>query len=178
MGRSHDFDHEEPAMPTERRVGQQYLPLEPVDAATVSSQYSYSSKRSTAHSLSERSRPKGGSILPSSGRSVRSSGGKPKLNKPRHIDEDDDPFDEYVSTKSSKNSDGNQSRDDTECFSHLSDIDTAMALGELSENQRVALEQLDLSGSPDQIATMLGRVPGLTKNQVTLLVDVASSLAA
>jgi len=179
MGRSHDLDHDEPVMPTGRRVGQQYLPLEPVDAEPVSPQYSYSSKRSTAHSLSERSRPKGGSIHSSSGRtSFRSSRGKPKLNTPRHIDEDVDPFDEYVSTKSSKNSDGDQSRDDTECFSHLSDVDTAMALGELSEDQRLALEQLDLSGSKDEIASMLGRVPGLTMNQVTLLVDVASSLAA
>jgi hypothetical protein len=40
------------------------------------------------------------------------------------------------------------------------------------------LESLDLSGDRDQIAEMLGRVPGLTKNQVNLLVDVASSLAA
>jgi len=50
------------------------------------------------------------------------------------------------------------------------------ALGELSEEQRLALEQLDLSGSKEDISAMLKRVPGLTNNQVNLLVDVASSL--
>ena len=42
----------------------------------------------------------------------------------------------------------------------------------------MALEQLDLSGSREEIAAMLARVPGLTKNQVKLLVDVALSFTA
>lgn len=90
------------------------------------------------------------------------------------MEEGDELFDTYISTKSVA---GAQSRDDTECFSHASDVGTALALGDLSEEQRIALEQLDLSGSREELAAMLGRVPGLTKNQVNLLVDVASSLA-
>ena len=39
------------------------------------------------------------------------------------------------------------------------------------------LENLDLSGTKEEIASTLSRVPGLTKNQVNLLVDVAASLA-
>lgn len=103
----------------------------------------------------------------------------PKSSTPRLIppaDVKEEPFDTYVSTKLSSKSNADDTRDDTECFSHLTDVDTAMALGELSEEQRLALEQLDLSGSKKEIATMLSRVPGLTNNQVNLLVDVASSL--
>jgi len=103
----------------------------------------------------------------------------PKSSAPRimpPVDVKEDPFDTYVSTKLSSKSNTDDTRDDTECFSHLTDVDTATALGELSEEQRFALEQLDLSGSKDEIATMLRKVPGLTSNQVNLLVDVASSL--
>jgi len=95
---------------------------------------------------------------------------------PPVVTEKDEPFDTYVSTKSSIKSCADETRDDTDCFSHLTDVDTAMALGELSEEQRLALEQLDLSGSKEDISAMLKRVPGLTNNQVNLLVDVASSL--
>lgn len=128
----------------------------------------------------------------------------PKSSAPRImtlIDVKEEPFDTYVSTKLSSKSNTDDTRDDTECFSHLTDVDTAMvrslkrklinclriqsklinvtrqqALGELSEEQRLALERLDLSGSKEEIATMLRKVPGLTSNQVNLLVDVASSL--
>jgi len=111
---------------------------------------------------------------------------KKKVHKKRAeiIEEEEDTlFDEYVSTKSATNRNStadDQTRDDSECgaFSHDSDVDTAMALGELTEEQRLALESLDLGGSKEDIAAMLSKVPGLTKNQVNLLVDVASSLVA
>ena len=67
-----------------------------------------------------------------------------------------------------------QTRDDTDC---IDDADSLVALTELTEEQREALENLDLSGTKEEIASTLSRVPGLTKNQVNLLVDVAASLA-
>jgi myosin heavy subunit len=67
-----------------------------------------------------------------------------------------------------------QTRDDAECFD---DADSLVALTELTDEQRQALENLDLSGTKEEIAATLSRVPGLTKNQVNLLVDVAASLA-
>lgn len=51
-----------------------------------------------------------------------------------------------------------------------------MTLRELTTEQTSLLESLDLSGSKEQILEMLGKVPGLTKTQVNLLVDVACSL--
>eukprot|EP00569_Conticribra_weissflogii_P000957 CAMPEP_0171354830 /NCGR_PEP_ID=MMETSP0878-20121228/44911_1 /TAXON_ID=67004 /ORGANISM="Thalassiosira weissflogii, Strain CCMP1336" /LENGTH=604 /DNA_ID=CAMNT_0011860817 /DNA_START=133 /DNA_END=1947 /DNA_ORIENTATION=+ len=101
----------------------------------------------------------------------------------------DNSFDYYVSTTSSHRDVGNNSyqdsvdaRDDGHggvSFdgSNLSDVDTAIALGDLTDEQREALESLDLTGGKDEIAETLSRVPGLTKKQVSLLVDVASSLA-
>jgi myosin heavy subunit len=68
-----------------------------------------------------------------------------------------------------------QNRDDTDC---LDDADSLVALTELTDEQREALENLDLSGTKEEIAATLSRVPGLTRNQVNLLVDVAASLAA
>ena len=106
-------------------------------------------------------------------------------------EDDDELFDTYVSTKPRHNRrtggrggsvrpEDDQMRDDLEeldtSYSHESDI-TASALGELTEEQRLALENLDLSGDKDQIEAMLRKVPGLTRNQVQLLVDVATSLA-
>jgi len=163
-----------PTPPPEHRTSQQYSRVEPA-AAERRSQYSYSSNESARHPPSSEQ----------SSRSARSSKSLPRATMPPPspdiIDEEEDPFDTYVSTKASKSASSDQTsdqtRDDTEAFSHQSDVSTAMALGELSEDQRVALEQLDLSGSKEQIAAMLGRVPGLTRNQVNLLVDVASSLA-
>lgn len=123
---------------------------------------------------------------------TRSATKQPATKKPAHhhkretmpeLDEDEEAlFDTYVSTKSATSV---QTRDDSESgiksydtkFSHESDVGTALALGELTEEQTLALESLDLGGTREQIADMLGKVPGLTKNQVTLLVDVASSLA-
>ena len=69
-----------------------------------------------------------------------------------------------------------QSRDDDDLVSLDSDIDTA-ALGDLSPEQQEALLNLDLSGSTQEVASSLRKVPGLTENQVTLLLQVASSLA-
>ena len=69
-----------------------------------------------------------------------------------------------------------QSRDDEDLVSLDSDIDTA-ALGDLSPEQQEALLNLDLSGSTKEVASSLRKVPGLTENQVTLLLQVASSLA-
>jgi len=40
------------------------------------------------------------------------------------------------------------------------------------------LENLDLGGTKEEIAMTLSKVPGLTKTQISVLVDVASSLAA
>ena len=104
-------------------------------------------------------------------------------------------IDTYVSTKSSSSNASTEftaksvpprssleyeTRDDYEAidtsYSLQGNIDGA--LGTLTAEQTSVLESLDLSGDRDQIAEMLGRVPGLTKNQVNLLVDVASSLAA
>ena len=68
-----------------------------------------------------------------------------------------------------------QTRDDMDC---LDDADSIVALTELTDEQREALENLDLSGTKEEIAATLSRVPGLTKNQVNLLVDVAASLSA
>ncbi|KAL7554675.1 hypothetical protein ACHAWF_018217 [Thalassiosira exigua] len=102
----------------------------------------------------------------------------PKSMKPRQPFQEEDPFafDTYVSTKSSRRSGARQARDDDDCYSHPSDVVTALALGELTEEQRLALERLDLGGSREEITAMLSRVPGLTENQVKLLVDVASSI--
>lgn len=89
-------------------------------------------------------------------------------------------IDTYVSTKSITRGDteDDQARDDSEVFdnsfSNQGDIE---ALGVLTEEQRLALERLDLSGGRAELAKMLGKVPGLTKKQVNLLVDVASSLS-
>ena len=106
--------------------------------------------------------------------------------------EDEDVFETYVSTK--KNADTCESgrseyyeaspedeRDDYECaidtsYSNESELDKALAIGNLTQEQREALEDLDLSGDRDQIAMKLSLIPGLTKNQISLLVDVASSL--
>jgi hypothetical protein len=104
-------------------------------------------------------------------------------------------IDTYVSTKSSASNAGSESaaksvprratrehetRDDYEAMdtSYSLQGNKDGALGTLTVEQAMMLESLDLSGDRDQIAEMLGRVPGLTKNQVNLLVDVASSLAA
>mmetsp|Transcript_4238 Transcript_4238/g.6191 ORF Transcript_4238/g.6191 Transcript_4238/m.6191 type:complete len:113 (+) Transcript_4238:1-339(+) len=70
-----------------------------------------------------------------------------------------------------------QSRDDDDVLSIDSDIDTAV-LGNLSPEQQEALLNLDLSGNTAEVAIQLKRIPGLTNNQVTLLLQVASSLAA
>jgi len=106
--------------------------------------------------------------------------------------EDEEVFETYVSTK--KNADTGESgrseyyeaspedeRDDYECaidtsYSNESELDKALAIGNLTVEQREALEDLDLSGDRDQIAMKLSLIPGLTKNQISLLVDVASSL--
>ncbi|KAL9189103.1 hypothetical protein ACHAXT_011593 [Thalassiosira profunda] len=97
-------------------------------------------------------------------------------------EEEEAPFDTYVSQSMVP---ADESRDESEVFdglsrgfSHESDVDAALALGELTDEQRMALEELDLGGTREEIAAMLGRVPGLTRNQVNLLVDVASSLVA
>ncbi|KAL3816818.1 hypothetical protein ACHAXA_008681 [Cyclostephanos tholiformis] len=90
----------------------------------------------------------------------------------------DGSFETYVSksTVQSAPSEEYESRDDFEAIDvSYTPLDTA--LGELTEEQTSVLESLDLSGNRDQIADMLGKVPGLTKNQVNLLVDVALSLA-
>ncbi|KAL7498366.1 hypothetical protein ACHAWT_009414 [Skeletonema menzelii] len=70
-----------------------------------------------------------------------------------------------------------QSRDDDDVLSIDSDIDTAI-LGNLSPEQQEALLNLDLSGNTGEVAIQLKKIPGLTNNQVTLLLQVASSLAA
>jgi myosin heavy subunit len=82
-----------------------------------------------------------------------------------------DDFDEYI-TETYKV----QSRDDDDIVSIDSDIDTA-DLGDLSPEQQEALRNLDLSGGSAEVAKALKKVPGLTDNQVTLLLQVASSLA-
>ena len=51
-----------------------------------------------------------------------------------------------------------------------------MTLRELTTEQTSVLIGLDLSGNREQIMEMLSKIPGLTKTQVNLLVDVASSL--
>lgn len=96
-------------------------------------------------------------------------------------EEEEEQLDTYVSTKPvmTKRSGGDTNheyddeRDDVEDLSYCSD----QSLGELTEEQRHALENLDLSGSNDEIKAMLEMVPGLTTHQVQLLVDVATSLA-
>ena len=70
-----------------------------------------------------------------------------------------------------------QSRDDDDVLSIDSDIDTAI-LGNLSPEQQEALLNLDLSGNTGDLTIQLKKIPGLTNNQVTLLLQVASSLAA
>jgi hypothetical protein len=72
-----------------------------------------------------------------------------------------------------------QTRDDHDTIvkDYSNDVDSLVALTELTEEQREALENLDLSGSKEEIAATLSKVPGLTRNQVKLLVDVATSLA-
>ena len=71
-----------------------------------------------------------------------------------------------------------QTRDeqDTIIRDYSNDADSLVALTELTDEQRLALENLDLSGTKEEIAATLSKVPGLTRNQVNLLVDVASSL--
>jgi hypothetical protein len=71
-----------------------------------------------------------------------------------------------------------QTRDeqDTMIRDFSNDADSLVALTELTDEQRLALENLDLSGSKEEIAATLSKVPGLTRNQINLLVDVASSL--
>ncbi|KAL3801085.1 hypothetical protein HJC23_002378 [Cyclotella cryptica] len=71
-----------------------------------------------------------------------------------------------------------QTRDeqDTIFRDYSNDADSLVALTELTDEQRLALENLDLSGTKEEIAATLSKVPGLTRNQVNLLVDVASSL--
>ena len=69
-----------------------------------------------------------------------------------------------------------QSRDDDDVLSIDSDIDTGI-LGDLSPEQQKALLNLDLSGSSGEVAVKLKKIPGLTNNQVTLLLQVANSLA-
>jgi hypothetical protein len=105
---------------------------------------------------------------------VQSSKASPRQQQPEDNIHEENAFDTYVSTTSTDD----QMRDDLEAFSQESDVDAAIALGRLTDEQRVALEQLDLSGSREEIAAMLARVPGLTKNQVKLLVDVALSFTA
>lgn len=98
-------------------------------------------------------------------------------------------FDTYISTNSFSSSVNtksaaiipgkeNQTRDDYETintnFLLQSHID--MTLRELTTEQTSVLIGLDLSGNREQIMEMLSKIPGLTKTQVNLLVDVASSL--
>ncbi len=90
-------------------------------------------------------------------------------------------IDTYVSTRSvtSSSIEDDQARDNVEVFdNNFSNQGDIEALGVLTEEQRIALERLDLSGGRDELAKMLGKVPGLTKKQITLLIDVASSLSA
>jgi len=83
-----------------------------------------------------------------------------------------DDFDEFMSETYQV-----QSRDDDDVLSLDSDIDMG-ALGNLSPEQQDALLNLDLSGNTAEVAIQLKKIPGLTNNQVTLLLQVASSLAA
>jgi len=89
-------------------------------------------------------------------------------------------FSSSVNTKSAASIPGkeNQTRDDYETintnFLLQSHID--MTLRELTTEQTSVLIGLDLSGNREQIMEMLSKIPGLTKTQVKLLVDVASSL--
>ena len=91
-------------------------------------------------------------------------------------------FSSSVNTKSAASIPGkeNQTRDDYETintnFLLQSHID--MTLRELTTEQTSVLIGLDLSGNREQILEMLSKIPGLTKTQVNLLVDVASSLVA
>jgi len=91
-------------------------------------------------------------------------------------------FSSSVNTKSAARIPGkeNQTRDDYETintnFLLQSHID--MTLSELTTEQTSVLIGLDLSGNREQILEMLSKIPGLTKTQVNLLVDVASSLVA
>jgi hypothetical protein len=102
--------------------------------------------------------------------------------KAKSLVEPDGSFETYVSKSTAKYApSGNsskkaESRDDFEAID-ISYTPADWALGELTEEQTSVLEKLDLSGDRDQVADMLGKVPGLTKNQVNLLVDVALSLA-
>jgi len=89
-------------------------------------------------------------------------------------------FSSSVNTKSAASIPGkeNQTREDYETintnFLLQSHID--MTLRELTTEQTSVLIGLDLSGNREQIMEMLSKIPGLTKTQVKLLVDVASSL--
>lgn len=89
-------------------------------------------------------------------------------------------FSSSVNTKSAASIPGkeNQTNDDYETintnFLLQSHID--MTLRELTTEQTSVLIGLDLSGNREQILEMLSKIPGLTKNQINLLVDVASSL--
>jgi hypothetical protein len=90
-------------------------------------------------------------------------------------------IDTYVSTRSINGSiiEDDQARDDVEAFdANFSYQGNMEALGMLTEEQRIALERLDLSGDREELTKMLGTVPGLTRKQVDLLVDVATSLSA
>lgn len=89
-------------------------------------------------------------------------------------------IDTYVSTRSITGSiiEDDQARDDVEAFDANFSYQGNEALGMLTEEQRIALERLDLSGGREELTKMLGTVPGLTREQVNLLVDVASSLSA
>jgi CRISPR/Cas system CMR-associated protein Cmr5 small subunit len=98
-------------------------------------------------------------------------------------------FDTYISTNSFSRSvntksaacisvEENQTRDDYETINstNLLQSHIDMTLRELTKEQTSVLESLDLSGNKEQILEMLGKIPGLTKTQVNLLVDVACSL--
>jgi hypothetical protein len=98
----------------------------------------------------------------------------PKKYAPKKRDALDE-FDEYVPYVSTETYKG-QSRDDDDVVSLDSDIDTA-ALGDLTPEQQEALLTLDLSGTSQEVSSALKKVPGLTENQVALLLQVASSLA-
>lgn len=98
-------------------------------------------------------------------------------------------FDTYISTNSFSSSvttksaacipvEEIQMRDDYETINtnFLLQSHINLTLRELTTEQTTVLESLDLSGNKEQILEMLCKIPGLTKTQVNLLVDVACSL--
>lgn len=110
-------------------------------------------------------------------------------------EQDDTLFDTYISTKSFQSSVNmkhsaksnmfisakeDQIRDDSEAIDTSYHLQSHVygTLGGLTKEQTLVLESLDLSGNKNEILEMLGKVPGLTKNQLHLLVDVAYSLVA